>query len=198
MCVVQGRYRITNTEILVAPTLDNRQLTVYSNRVVALFKNKKKNKKNKKGQEDPTKAMILPVVSYEEGKDVKLVDLSPWSEMFQKVDVQFRFKKSACTGFIGCGVVAGVAIPQPIQVHRVGSYEVSIVPSKDDFDRLDKDVFILDPNVGKLFAGLYTRRLSSSFILSEFILREILDKLCVRGVQAGLQRHLSPHRLRLT
>jgi len=182
MCVIQGRpstrYRISNTEIFVAPTIDNTQVTVYANRVVAKLNEKKKKAKhenqkmkgdqtiNEEEKSDPTEAMILPVVSYDNGKDIELIDLSSWSTMFEDMDWIFRPPKGMtcwqCLGLccmclfcVCCCGLGSSARPEPptLQVHRVGSYEVSIVPTKDDFDRLDKDVFVLDPKVSKLFAG---------------------------------------------
>eukprot|EP01102_Stenamoeba_stenopodia_P005525 TRINITY_DN1628_c0_g2_i1.p2 TRINITY_DN1628_c0_g2~~TRINITY_DN1628_c0_g2_i1.p2 ORF type:complete len:313 (-),score=74.98 TRINITY_DN1628_c0_g2_i1:1881-2819(-) len=173
MCVIQGkpstRYRISNTEIFVAPTVDNNQWTVYANRV-----NKKKKMKKKKGdvegeqedgakREQPTEAMILPVVSYDKGKDIQLVDLTTMGKMFEEMDTIFRPPKinwAEIVTFIMCGccLLGGETEvpPLPLKVHRVGSYQVSVVPSKEDFELLDKDVFMLDSNVAKLFSDKYS------------------------------------------
>ena len=135
-------------------------------------KKKKKKNTNKDGEDgveeerDPTEAMILPVVSYDRG-NIELIDLTTRSKLFEEMDALFVWHGCdwkvvvafllccPCIVLYGLSTVSCAASepPPPLKVHRVGSYEVSIVPSKEDFDLLDKEVFTLDPNVAKLFSS---------------------------------------------
>eukprot|EP01102_Stenamoeba_stenopodia_P018643 TRINITY_DN6877_c0_g2_i3.p1 TRINITY_DN6877_c0_g2~~TRINITY_DN6877_c0_g2_i3.p1 ORF type:complete len:331 (-),score=76.52 TRINITY_DN6877_c0_g2_i3:471-1406(-) len=176
MCIIQGDedYRVSNTQIFVAPTQEGRQFTVYSNHVGTkpehdhsapsggsfldhLFSFASPTSKSKKTVNTPgaaTKAMILPVVSYAKGEDVQLIDLSHFKDMFDRLEKFFEsMRPRKNSRFIEES--EDDEEENSLEVVRVGSYDVSIVPTKEDFRLLRKDVFQLDPTVGKLFGDEY-------------------------------------------
>jgi len=173
MCIIQGDedYHVADTQIFVAPVKGERQLTVYSNQVMTeaemaqessgigsffgkLF-NSFSSEETKANPDALTKAMILPVVSYERGADVRLIDLSKFAEMFDEFRKFFAPKRTWGDVELNSRKMAECE-NEPLPVVRVGSYDVSIVPTKEDFGLLRKDVFQLDPEVGKLFGGKST------------------------------------------
>jgi len=91
--------------------------------------------------------MILPVFSKAKGEDVKLIDLSKYKNIFKDLEELFKRSESEDRS---AGRTRTKAAAGKLQVHRVGSYDISIVPTREDFGRLQQDVFMLDENVAKL------------------------------------------------
>ena len=131
MCVIVGGVQhVANTKILVAPMRRGHQLTVYQNQV---------------DMTNPT-AMILPFPYGNKGAE--LIDLSGYPQIFD--DLSRAFSKYELVG-----VNNSYSSAKTIKVHQVGSYSVSIVPTIDDFDRLQHHVFSLDPNLSGILRGKY-------------------------------------------
>ena len=130
MCVINGPVTSVNaTKILAIPSNDGtRQFTVYANKVDTAADN----------------AMILPVPFPD---SVKFHDLSTYSEIFADLDKCFESTQRLSRRLSNSRSV--------LAVHRVGSYEASIVPSLDDFDRLS-DTFKLSLDVATMLTADYT------------------------------------------
>lgn len=130
MCIIQGDTKsVADTEIFCFPSANGRdQMTVYSN-AVSMHTNSNNN------------AMILPVPRGSERFSV--IDMSRDSDMFQKIESCFPQKRSLSDGFLA--------------VERCGSYQYSLVPSINDFDRVDPNAFRLSPDVRQLFLQHYPR-----------------------------------------
>ena len=130
--IVGEVHHVANTKILVAPMRRGHQLTVYQNQV---------------NMTNPT-AMILPFPYGNKG--AKLIDLSSYPQIFDdlsQVFVQFEYLTNS---YGSRGVSRGM-----IAVHQIGSYSVSIVPTINDFERLQNQVFGLDPNLFEMLKGKY-------------------------------------------
>lgn len=79
-------------------------------------------------------ALILPIpVSRHDGGSVQFVDLSTHPEFFDKLDSVFP---PEYTGMKGSRSMS-FSLEKTLEVHKVGSFEASFVPTAADFDRLD-------------------------------------------------------------
>jgi hypothetical protein len=137
MCIINYPAEVTNTEILVSPNRDSkRQLVVYANKVQTTHQGN---------------AMILPVPN---PHTVKLHDLSQYSDIFKDCARSFvdesQMMRSLYTNS-SFGVSKGITL----EVHQCGSYNVSIVPSVNDFHRIDATQFQLNPAVGQILSQYY-------------------------------------------
>jgi hypothetical protein len=172
MCIVQGDIkRVSNTRIFVGPvvgikTRDGklllRQLTIYANKVVQAPRPSEVRGRWTPSQtaplassssrsDGPTPAMILPAVSFLNGSDVVPVDLTGREDIFDTLDAAFPREMT-----FGMSRSRNAAF-DTLAVIQVGSYDVSIVPTRDDFSRLSREHFVLDPNVADLFAERYPK-----------------------------------------
>lgn len=174
MCIVQGTDgKISKTRIFVAPSerrVDAKgkevgcQLTVYANHVaksrkIAPIDSSRMWTPSREPQaggmsssaSGPTPAMILPAVSFDQGRDVLPVDMSQCADVFDVLDSAFPTFSNNSYALDGrLSKARGI-----LEVVKVGSYDVSIVPTRKDFDRLSRETFTLDPNVAQLFADRY-------------------------------------------
>lgn len=91
-------------------------------------------------------AMILPVpVLHDSGDDaLSFVDLSEYHEFFTDMDSLFPAPVSFGSSDGSRGISHGGA--KTLQVHQVGAFKASYVPTFDDFNRLDEQ-FRLNPAV---------------------------------------------------
>jgi hypothetical protein len=138
MCIFNGKViRVSNTQILVTYSTDGkRQLTVYSNKVNTADGN----------------AMILPVPH---AASVQFHDLSGYPTLFEDCDDCFSSVVRRSLQAAGWGMTDSYNSRNLLRVHDVGSYRASIVPSFDDFDRLDASVFTLSPAIGDVLRQTY-------------------------------------------
>jgi hypothetical protein len=134
---------VSKTKILVS--LSNggdRQMTVYSNHVTT---HEKQN------------AMILPVPN---PNSVKLHDLSKQPDLFDDLSREFYDQRSdleVVKSLSFRGMKKGMMSDEDtLAVHTCGSYQVSIVPSVQDFHRLNKTVFQINPVVFGILKKYYT------------------------------------------
>lgn len=119
MCIMASPVEsVSNTKIFVGHDNNGRQATVYS-MAVGLVDRGKGN------------AMILPVPILSAQDRIDLVDLSGNPDFFEPLVDLFTVRSRS----ISFGADA------PLDVVRVGSYDVSIVPTVDDVKRLNHDVF---------------------------------------------------------
>lgn len=128
MCIFVGDIeRVSGTRIFASAAPGGWQRLVYSMNLAAVR----------------DVAMILPLpVPPDSGDDaVRFVDLSGYEDFFDDLAKLFptRSAKSA-----DLGVASFDAAPLMLEVHEVGDFEASYVPSHRDWDRLDPR-FRLDP-----------------------------------------------------
>jgi hypothetical protein len=122
--------RVANTSIFARHGAPGRQLLVYSMRVFTA---------------SPT-AMILPLpVRPGSGEDaVRFIDLSGYPEFFE--DMSAACRPEIQTLGLDSAAAAGYLAEPLLEVHEVGDFEASFVPTMSDFRRLDPR-FQLSPDV---------------------------------------------------
>lgn len=128
MCIILKPAHVTGTQILVSPNVGNsRQIIIYGNKVKTQHSNN---------------AMILPVPFPE---TVRLHDISKYDKLFEDCDQSFKsndmddsYSYSNNSQNLSRGL---------LQVFKCGSYDISIVPSYDDFDRLSQAHFNVESKV---------------------------------------------------
>lgn len=143
MCVIQGNTKsVADTEIFCAPCANGKdQVTVYSN-AVSMHTASNNN------------AMILPVPG---GADrFSVIDLSRDPDMFKKIESCFPQKRSLSMDSLSTANSATCAGGY-LAVKQCGSYQYSLVPSIEDFGRVDPRAFQLSPDVRQLFLDKYPR-----------------------------------------
>lgn len=140
MCIITGTVsRVAKTKIYVsADTKKQRQITIYSNEVNTPREN----------------AMVLPVPHPE---TVDLVDLSSYPELFGDCATCFRLIPTRSWGLTDSDSAGYLSVPnsQTLEVLDVGSYRASLVPSLNDFARLDTSVFQISPELIALLTKHY-------------------------------------------
>jgi len=146
MCILSGDTSrentyidANNTNIFVGELSDNRQITVYENKLSFSIKSKK------------PMAMILPVPNQSGlAKDIKLIDMSYYPEFFRnlhdhanahKVSLEdYFFPKPVSRGYSMMAQSDNAIDVLPI--YKVGSYECSVCGSVDDLDKLSSNFWI--------------------------------------------------------
>jgi hypothetical protein len=111
MCMMIEMARVSSTDIF-ATRHEGRDVLVYGAKLESLKQN----------------AMILPLPLRQQGSHVELLDLSGYPRFFRDLFCEYFLIPSFCPPAFG----------PPIEVFTVGSFEASIVPSIDDFVRLDR------------------------------------------------------------
>ena len=128
MCIISGSVNtVAKTKIMVAPTKDNRQLTVYCNKV---------------SFDSPSGTMILPFPY----SPCEFIDLTNYKELFGDLRKIWPTPRSKGRG--GPFYFGG------IEVTQVGSYLASIAPRIEDFSKLS-DTFVISPQVLEFVAKHY-------------------------------------------
>lgn len=168
MCIFAKEVKqVSHTRILVAPTSNGRQLTIYENAVTKT--------RLKKGQHGGN-AMILPCPSFN-GSKVELVDLSKHPNLFNNLDKLFPKLKHNKPAYSGNAKAKSKAsdeeAEEELEVHNVGAYVVSIVPSIRDIIRLNKDVFTISISVEELLHRKYDTNFA--FIICAFDITKGID-----------------------
>jgi hypothetical protein len=140
MCMILGKInRVAKTNLYVSvDKKGKRQITVYSNIVDTPKEN----------------AMILPVPHPE---SVELVNLSHYPSLFKDCENCFRGRINITTNQASYALSCDGGTRKTIEVIDVGSYRASIIPSIDDFDRLDRNVFQISPEFITLLKEHYAR-----------------------------------------
>lgn len=130
MCIFSGTVRDVSRTRIYARMRAERQLLVYEMRVAT----------------DDDVAMILPLPTVSpEGDQVAFISLSDYPGFFAHLDLCFPKPE------LWSGAPVGVG-PAALEVHRVGAFEASFVPSAADFVRLDSR-FRLPQSVWGAFPG---------------------------------------------
>ena len=125
MCIMaEPVVSVTNTRIFAGSNLNGRQALVYAMSVQL---------SNRVGRGN---AMILPVpVGVEGAGSIELIDLSLLPDFFMPLDELFRPRSRSMSKGMSLGM------DDDLEVHKVGKYDVSIVPTVDDVKRLNSSVF---------------------------------------------------------
>lgn len=81
-------------------------------------------------------AMILPIPVKQGTQKIEFIDLSKNTDFFEKIEALFpkNVRKGMSRGMLSYGMDSD----SMLEVHKVGSYDASFVPTIDDMDRLDK------------------------------------------------------------
>lgn len=154
MCIIQGEIKnVSKTKILATKVKKSLttsgkplQLIVYSN-TVELSNNG-----------NPV-AMVLPFPNYPNSKNdrrnfIKILETKPKdSKLFDYLDERFKehtFGSSSYDGLLKNSSGRGT-----LKVSRSGSYRYSIVNELSDFNKLNNNVFKLDPDVEKILSTYY-------------------------------------------
>lgn len=148
MCIISPPEveEISNTTIFIAPVINNRQLTVYSNTV----------------EVDNPVAMILPfpvtnrkgaILAKDSNKTFEFVDFSNYENLFD--DLESLFPKFATRGLSKGFDSFDCDDNYSLDVVDVGNYKASVAFSLDDLKRLKFDVFNLTPDVVELMSTHY-------------------------------------------
>lgn len=126
MCIMAWDANVSGTNIFAAVNGD-RQILVYQASV----------EYDDNDGEDKN-AIILPVPG--ESDDIDLVDMSGNEEFFETLNANFRRSTFGTRG-VGEGDYLGGDF---LEVQDVGAYQVSIVPSVADLERINPDLFVMN------------------------------------------------------
>jgi Putative zinc finger in N-recognin (UBR box) len=143
MCIFSGPVEsVSKTKILVAPISKETQLTVYANQVHL--------------NDNNPAAMILPFPNPTGRSDgVAMVDMTEFKDGFFKlVDRAFPEEFSWQNSDLESVGARGYST-KSLQVFDCGSYQYSVSPTYGDLDRIQSNVFHLDPSVHALLGTHY-------------------------------------------
>jgi len=150
MCIFNGTVEnVSSTNILVAKMSNGRQLTIYENSASV-----------EEGKNSWTPAMILPFPRIRNAESLYFVDMSNNPQFFKRLEKAFQFTPYSSM----VSAYEGVRF----KVKRVGSYELTVVPSLDEFSRVDASVFSLDPSLGRMLRKFYGG-ISFSFLVCKLV-----------------------------
>lgn len=163
MCMIIGEEQpihVSNTNIFVGKLYNGDQFTVYSNQVKSQnkindnwFVNRMKNEPmHLPSNNNNNIAMVLP---YPKG-NVKLYNMQDCEDIFSKL--KEYFPEPQTQNAVGYGLKSdSLTFNNSIKVEKIGGYDVSVVPSLDDFNRLQYDVFNLDKGFQNLLQRDYSK-----------------------------------------
>ena len=124
MCCFSGPVTsVTNTRIFARGEPDGRQNLVYRMDLTT----------------DAAVAMVLPIPVPPQTAEsaVTFIDLSGYASFFTDLAMAWTPPKAQWTLFGSARAAAAAPAPAPLEVHSVGSFETSFVPTIADFARLD-------------------------------------------------------------
>jgi len=137
--------KVSGTRILVYLGKDGRQYSFYENAVVS--------------SGGSTNAMILPAPfdHTKQGNEIGLIDLSneKFSEFFKSLNDCFPTKVNSSRGMHFDDDDGDSLLSSKLEVHAVGSYNVSIARNLGDLRRIDESVFKVAPNVDEILSAHY-------------------------------------------
>ncbi len=140
MCIILTQVEsVTNTQIYISSSKDRtRQLVIYTNTVDSPLEN----------------AMILPVPN---PLSVELLNFKHYKDIFEDCNKCFKHIDDHRYDSGMRSLYASASLPHrpPLPVYTVGSYQASIVPSFDDFDRLNMKILRVNPQVFTLLKDTY-------------------------------------------
>jgi len=142
MCIINDKAHVSNTRIFVSPDKTyKKQLTMYENKVQTQIVNN---------------AMILPVPSLFQGADVQLHDMSEYPKVMDDVNSVFE-TPFTLSHYSNSNSSSSSSL---LDVVECGSYLVSVVPTIDDFHRINAEVFVIDSNVQDILRKYYWKQYS--------------------------------------
>lgn len=118
-----GPISVGGTKIFVRGLADGRQALVYS--------------MNYSSQVDMAMVLPLPTPSAPREDAVEFIDLSGYDRFFEDMDKGFPTYPGPKGVMLGVTLSIEEAPPRILEVHNVGSFEASFVPTSGDFSRLD-------------------------------------------------------------
>lgn len=140
MCIILTHVEsVSNTQIYVSSSKSRkRQLTIYTNKVDTHVKN----------------AMILPVPN---PLSVELLNFKNYKKIFDDCRECFHHDDGSRNDrhMYRAALSASFDSRPPLPVYTVGSYQASIVPSINDFDRVDTQILRVNPQVFTLLKDTY-------------------------------------------
>ena len=140
MCIILARVEsVSNTQLYISSSkTKERQLVIYTNKVTSPDSN----------------AMILPVPN---PLSVELLNFRHYKDIFEDCQKCFRHYDDTrhlyATRSLACS--ASDSHRPVLPVYTIGSYQASIVPSLDDFDRLNTNILRVNPEVASLLRKTY-------------------------------------------
>lgn len=143
MCIILAQVQHVNaTKIFTCLTADqHRQFLVYSNEVET---------------DEDDNCMILPVPN---PGTVTFVNLSKYAKLFDDLEANFyKSRRSSMNMYASLTRSASIgdSLERPrLVVHDVGAYSASIVPTVDDFDRIDTTHFTLPDDLERILRTTY-------------------------------------------
>lgn len=145
---------VAATRILVAPTKDGRQVTVYENKVgdSAPPPLLAPSPPPPPAEEDQN-AMVLPA-PLKPNATLRLLDFSQDSFSFTDLDDWFPKIYSPVRSAMARGALMQMNSAY-LEVESVGNYLISVAHSLDDLDRIDPSVFQVSPQLKELFSEHY-------------------------------------------
>jgi len=151
---------VSKTKILVFPTKDGRQVTVYENvldvKGGSRGKDQKKIEAIKEKQEKQKyeNAMILPC-PLKRGQEIKVLDFSSDAFKFDRLFKYFPREVVINLQMEKIAASRGRNAQKALEVVEVGAYFVSLATELDDLDRIDPNVFKVSSNIKELFTKHY-------------------------------------------
>lgn len=142
MCILSAAVSsVSNTNLFVAPSEDgSRQIIVYSNSV---------------DSQTEHNTMVLPVPN---PHSVEFINLKPYGKFFSDCERSFKYQPSNYYADSLSYRSAAASITneyKPLPMFDVGSYKVSIVPTVEDFARLDPLHFDIHDDLPRILGQKY-------------------------------------------
>lgn len=153
MCIVSGEVEdISATKIFVAKLENEQQVTIYDNKIIIKQQNIL----------DPSNRWVLPpgnnnvamILPYPKG-EIEIFDMKGVNDIFKPLNKLFTKHQKGSRGSYSLMTTNAYTDNDAIEVKKVGSYDTSIVPSYEDFSRLQFDKFQLDQGITKLLEDHY-------------------------------------------
>lgn len=153
MCMFTGEVKsVSKTKIaVIACQTSGEILTTYTNTVSS----------------DNDNNMVLPV-AIDNYKQIRLVDMSKEDQLFDYLDTIFNPPRRS-SGARGIMLSMKSDSHEKLEVFEVGSFKISIVPSFDDFCKLDESqVGEVSPKMVELLEKTYQGEQKFSFLVCKF------------------------------
>ncbi|WP_444930786.1 hypothetical protein ACJJIF_03095 [Microbulbifer sp. SSSA002] len=123
MCIFTGEVESVENTRIFSRQDGSRQLIIYDMYLSA--------------KDETAMVLPIPVSNFTSGAPVEFIDLSSYSNIFD--DIESLFLQWPAVYLQDC-----LSADSPIEVHEVGAYEASFVPTPNDFRRLDSRFSLSD------------------------------------------------------
>jgi hypothetical protein len=134
------------------------QLTVYSNQVGLGGETPLEESLEVSHRQEYQPAMVLPFPLKKGANRIKILDFSKYAKIFEDLDLLFPHDLEGATRSQDTYSFSNsIKDEAPLEIHYVGSYQASIVPNWESFDRLQYNHFNLSPDTKELLGRYYRR-----------------------------------------